>query len=114
MFIRFKTVRRHGVGDTYAYLCESKWIKKLNTPRQRVVAYLGKIKDFERVITKQVYDKCNNQCVLCGSVVNLSIDHIIPLSKNGVNNISNLQILCMRCNQKKGKKKQSSLFGEVI
>jgi hypothetical protein len=36
-----------------------------------------------------------------GKEVQLTVDHIIPLSKGGGNNYRNLQILCFDCNQKK-------------
>lgn len=43
-------------------------------------------------------------CLICGSCSNLTIDHIIPLSKGGTNELDNLQILCRSCNSKKGAK----------
>ena len=37
-------------------------------------------------------------CQLCGSVENLTIDHMYPVSKGGKGNLENLQILCRKCN----------------
>lgn len=41
-------------------------------------------------------------CVACASVIELQIDHKIPLAKGGTDDESNLQTLCGRCNRKKG------------
>jgi len=42
------------------------------------------------------------QCKNCGNQENLTVDHIIPLSKGGSDNLDNLQILCQSCNSSKG------------
>ena len=39
---------------------------------------------------------------LCGSAENLVIDHIIPLSHGGSNDVRNLRTLCQSCNTKEG------------
>ena len=54
---------------------------------------------------KSIYNsiKKNGEfCKNCGTKKNLTIDHIIPLSKGGSNDEDNFQILCMSCNRKKG------------
>jgi 5-methylcytosine-specific restriction endonuclease McrA len=41
-------------------------------------------------------------CVFCGEEFHtnmLTIDHIIPKSKNGSNNINNLVLACRKCNE---------------
>jgi hypothetical protein len=44
------------------------------------------------------------RCRACRSAVNLQIDHIVPLSKGGSCEESNLQTLCRRCNRRKWKR----------
>lgn len=42
-------------------------------------------------------------CVNCGKPAN-TIDHIIPLSRGGTNDLENLQPMCWDCNKAKGSK----------
>ncbi len=42
------------------------------------------------------------QCRKCSGQEDLSIDHIVPLSKGGSDDLDNLQILCKSCNSSKG------------
>jgi ATP adenylyltransferase len=47
------------------------------------------------------------RCALCGATDKerpLDVDHIIPRSRKGSNDKSNLQILCSKCNRAKGNK----------
>lgn len=48
-----------------------------------------------------VLSRDNFKCRHCGSVEKLSLDHILPLSKGGNSDSSNLQVLCTECNRKK-------------
>lgn len=45
-----------------------------------------------------------NKCLACGvraSKEKLTKDHVIPICKGGINDITNLQPLCRRCNHVK-------------
>ena len=54
-----------------------------------------------------LYGRQAGYCFLCfkwKNVDDMSIDHIIPQSKNGSNRLDNLQMLCHKCNSAKGNK----------
>ena len=53
---------------------------------------------------EKIYDRDGRRCVFCGSVCDITIDHIIPVSKGGLSRSGNLQTLCLPCNIKKGNK----------
>jgi len=51
--------------------------------------------------------KQNNRCKYCNQKIgrelgNIHLDHIIPLAKDGMHSIFNVQWLCETCNLKKG------------
>jgi len=56
--------------------------------------------------TKQkLYEKQGGKCLGCGALFpirNLTIDHIVPKSRGGLNDEENLQLLCKTCNDEKG------------
>jgi 5-methylcytosine-specific restriction endonuclease McrA len=41
-------------------------------------------------------------CEECGSTARLTLDHIVPMSKGGKHERSNVQLLCRSCNARKG------------
>jgi len=48
-----------------------------------------------------IFKKYKYRCVECGATneeTRLEIDHIVPLSKGGTNDVENLQVLCKECN----------------
>lgn len=44
----------------------------------------------------------NGRCMQCKKRKPLTMDHIIPVSKGGTDDITNIQPMCRSCNSKKG------------
>ena len=87
----------------------------------RFVNYLAELVKFRKSVAGQralmttmlrekIKRRDNYTCQCCGNSVMkepnllLEIDHIIPLSKNGMTTEANLQTLCWKCNRAKGSK----------
>lgn len=65
--------------------------------RQRIIQGGGSFSVDEWI---ELCNQYGNRCLACGKP-ELTVDHVIPLSKGGKNDISNIQPLCMSCNQTK-------------
>jgi len=53
---------------------------------------------------ENIFKRDDNKCAYCGSTKNLTLDHIDPRSKGGLNTWENLVTCCFPCNLKKGDK----------
>ena len=64
-----------------------------------------KRKRLSRTIEKAIYEKYNHKCAICERNTAFDdgeVDHIVSLPRGGINDPSNLQWLCHRCNKLKG------------
>lgn len=68
---------------------------------------LGEMDPVPDSLRYQALMASGGRCALCGATKEerpLDVDHIIPRSRAGKNVLSNLQILCSKCNRSKGNK----------
>ena len=56
------------------------------------------------IVRAAVLVRDGGRCRKCGRAVKLKMDHIVPVSKGGKTEESNLQTLCRRCNRAKSRK----------
>ncbi len=81
-------------GPEYYFNCEScKWAK----PNPFYYSSYKKA-SISTALRWAVWERDNFTCLVCGRRRYLSIDHIIPESKGGKTELSNLQTLCRPCN----------------
>ena len=64
-----------------------------------------------------VYNRTEGHCGICGRFIPLeeyTIDHIIPLSKGGTNDLSNLQPCCSFCNKAKDDSVGDDFYSRIV
>lgn len=90
-----------------------------NNANKNIIKYKSACKDCRRIASwkrkgligeptatelKEMKKYFNNKCIYCSEQItpeNYTLDHIIPRTKGGTNNINNIAIACFSCNTKK-------------
>lgn len=56
----------------------------------------------------------DGKCLKCGTTENLTVDHIVPKFRGGLDGTDNLQTLCKSCNMKKGASMPIRLTSRIL
>ena len=77
----------------------------------RLVNYVRVPRAIQRKISRRaLFARDGWKCAYCGTTAGrLTLDHIIPRSKGGTDDLGNLQTLCKKCNIGKSNKDQTRL-----
>lgn len=62
----------------------------------------------------KVFNRDKYRCVECGRSEDLTIDHVIPKSKGGTDELGNLQTMCKACNLRKGNYHEPSIWQRLL
>ena len=76
-----------------------------------------KRKSYSKEERKIIYDRSGGLCELCGQrllLENMTLDHIVPLSMGGKDDMENLQASCFNCNQLKSNILLEDLMDRII
>ena len=66
----------------------------------------------KRLWRQSIREQWNHQCAYCESKENLTIDHIIPQSKGGLDFTKNVVCCCRDCNHSKGHQPWKDWYSE--
>jgi 5-methylcytosine-specific restriction endonuclease McrA len=81
----------HTVSATYPAPSIIRLMRYVNLPYKNVV-----------LSRQNIFKRDGHRCQYCGSVLELTIDHILPRSRGGLPSWDNLVTACKSCNSKKG------------
>jgi diadenosine tetraphosphate (Ap4A) HIT family hydrolase len=103
----------YSLSELFSGLTEAQKVDVKNILVSRVEDYLGLANPYDSnareyvpgVSRFEVLKRAGGRCQLCGvshTDRQIDVDHIVPVSKGGSNDFSNLQALCRKCNAQKG------------
>ena len=108
--------------------CRNRWHRREGRHRRRE---RGEQKGYGNVSLLALEERDNHTCYLCGTKTDRSdyrvdesgnfiagpsypsIDHVVPLSKGGTHDMSNVRLACCRCNAIKGNRDVSEAIAEL-
>lgn len=103
----FESIPAESVKKSASSTLSNSSVKIIKTPRRRFTAK-------ER---RDIYIRDKGTCGICGRFVppdSFTVDHIVPISKGGTYDYSNLQCCCRKCNQLKDDALQDDFFQVML
>lgn len=93
-----KNYRQNNLEAVRKMACKGAKIRHQRLKDARANGKLSQAEKFEMVA------KFGYACMCCGKTESITFDHIVPISAGGLDQINNIQLLCVSCNSSKGSK----------
>jgi len=110
---RERSKQYHAKHPEKSYASHKKWVEN-NPERARFLRIVGSKNyrnrkrgangRFTSGEWKELCEKYSHTCLCCKQARKLEADHVVPISKGGMNTIDNIQPLCRSCNARKNNK----------
>jgi len=100
--LEWRTTNKESVAAQQARWAKNNPLKANERKRRREARKRDQLGNMPKNGYQVILDLFGSCCLACGTSENIAIDHIVPLAKGGLHDISNLQPLCQSCNSKKG------------
>ena len=81
-----------------------KWLIKEHGIKPTKNAYQKSRSLIVRQTTKDIARLGKQPCIYCGTIEDLSIEHVVPIHRGGTHGIGNLASACKTCNSSKNKR----------
>lgn len=85
---------------------DKKNIIKINITNRKYQNFRNSITTSVDFDINKIFQRDSNKCRICGEndVKILQLEHLIPISKGGINSNSNCYLICRNCHKNKGTK----------
>jgi 5-methylcytosine-specific restriction endonuclease McrA len=80
--------------------CSDSSVERTRKYRKKLKAATGSTSGYTKH-AENIFKRDGNKCVYCGSSENLCIDHVLPVSMGGTDDVENLAAACKACNSGK-------------
>lgn len=85
-------------------------IAQVQEDRRKAAARVANFRQYNR-LRAEVLDRDGSRCIYCGTTENITIDHQVPTSRGGTNELENLVACCQSCNSSKGDRTPEEWLG---
>ena len=108
--LEVQTQRRLDAKRRYKRTPKGKAAKARYAHKRRALLMSGVHAPYTQAELHERFALFGDACAYCGSAKNLTLDHVVPLTKNGTDGMTNIVPACLSCNSGKSNKDASEWY----